>query len=102
VINTGASQRSTAGYGQVVAYQKSHPVIIDTTRARMVKVQFNIRTTSSIGSVTIETLISSMEFHIVQADTLFLLCLTNMDTLGVYYNNLKNILITPKDSIPIV
>ena len=89
VIDTGASQRSTAGYKQVAAYQKSHPITIDTTRAGMVKVQFGIGTASSTGSVTIKTPIGSVEFHVVRADTPFLLCLADMDALGVYYNNLK-------------
>jgi hypothetical protein len=102
VIDTGASQRSIAGYGQVVAYQKSHPVTIDTTRAGMVKVQFGIGTASSIGSVTVQTPIGTVEFHVVQADTPFLLCLADMDALGVYYNNLKNALVTLKGSIPVV
>jgi hypothetical protein len=43
-----------------------------------------------------------MEFHIVRADTSFLLCLADMDTLGVYYNNLTDCLVTPERSIPVI
>jgi hypothetical protein len=99
VIDTGASQRSTAGYSQVRAYQKIRPATIDTARAGMVKVQFGIGTTTSIGSLTIQTPIGRVEFHIVQADTPFLLCLTDMDKLEVYYNNLTNKLVTPKGPV---
>lgn len=102
VIDTGASQRSTAGYGQVRAYQKNHPATIDTARAGMVKVQFGIGTTTSIGSLTIQTPIGRVEFHVVQADTLFLLCLADMDKLKVYYNNLTNKLVTPKGPVPVI
>jgi hypothetical protein len=65
----------------------------------MVKVQFGIGTTTSIGSLTIQTPIGRVEFHIVQADTPFLLCLTDMDKLEVYYNNLTNKLVTPKGPV---
>jgi hypothetical protein len=102
VIDTRASQKSTAGYGQVLAYQKSYPVTIDIAKARMVKVQFGIGTASLIGLITINTPIGSVEFHIVRADTPFLLCLTDMDALRVYYNNLENTLITPNGPIPVV
>ena len=44
---------------------------IDTTKAGAVNVQFGIGSTASIGSI------------IVEADTPFLFCLKDMDTLGV-------------------
>jgi hypothetical protein len=102
VIDTGASQKSTAGYNQFLAYRKIYPAIIDTTRAGQVTVQFGIGGASSIRSVMIQTPIGNVEFHVVQADTPFLLCLANMDTLGVYYNNLTDCLVTPERSIPII
>ena len=43
-----------------------------------------------------------MEFHVVQADTPFLLCIADMDALGVYYNNLSDYLVTPEKSIPVI
>ena len=101
VIDTGASQRSTAGYEQYLAYTKTYSEKIDTSRAGMVRVQFGIGTTSSIGSIVIQTPIGKVEFHVVQADTPFLLCLADMDTLGVYYNNITDTLITPTGSIPV-
>ena len=42
VIDTGASQKSTAGYNQFLAYGKTYPTNIDTTRAGQVTVQFGI------------------------------------------------------------
>jgi hypothetical protein len=102
VIDTGASQKSTAGYNQFLAYGKTYPTNIDTTRAGQVTVQFGIGGTSSIGSVRIQTPIGNVEFHVVQADTPFLLCLADMDALGVYYNNLSDRLVTPEKSIPVI
>jgi hypothetical protein len=102
VIDTGASQKSTAGYNQFLAYGKTYPTNIDTTRAGQVTVQFGIGGTSSIGSVRIQTPIGNVEFHVVQTDTPFLLCLADMDALGVYYNNLSDRLVTPEKSIPVI
>ena len=102
MIDTGASKKSTAGYGQYLAYKKTYDTTIDTSKAGAINVQFGIGSTPSVGSITINTPIGNVEFHIVQADTPFLLCLTNMDTLKVFYNNLSNVLITPTKSIPVI
>ena len=50
-------------------------------QARAVNVQFGIGLTILIGSVAVKTLISLVNFYIVKADTLFLLCLTGIDRL---------------------
>jgi hypothetical protein len=44
-------------------------------------VQFSIGLTILIRLVAVKTLISLVNFHIVKADTPFLLCLTNIDRL---------------------
>src|SRR6266498_1835225 len=51
--------------------------------------------------MTINTLISNIDFHVVQADTPFLLCLADMDNLRTYYNNVTDTLITPSGKLPI-
>ena len=102
MIDTGASKRSRAGYGQFLAYSKTHTTTLDTARAGLVNVQFGIGSACSIGSVTVKTPVGTVEFHVVQADTPFLLCLSDMDSLRVYYNNLTNTLITPTESVPVV
>ena len=56
VIDTGASKKSTAGYDQYLAYERTYSGRIDTTKAGMIKVQFGIGTTSSIGSITVTAL----------------------------------------------
>jgi len=47
----------------------------------IVSVQFGIGSISSIGSIKVDTLIGTVEFHIVKVDTPFLLCLADMDNL---------------------
>ena len=102
VIDRGASRRSTGGFGQYLAYKKTHPVKLDTTKAGMVNVQFGIGSATSIGSITIPTSIGVVEFHIVKADTPFLLCLHDMDALQAQFLNLTNKIVTPKGSVPVV
>jgi hypothetical protein len=68
----------------------------------MARIHFGIRSASSIGSVTIKTPIGKIEFHVLETDTPFLLCIDDMDALGVYYNNVDNMLITPEGTFPVI
>ena len=103
MIDTGASKRSTAGYGQYLAYKKHvTPIQVNKTKAGAINVQFGIGSTSSIGSLLLDTPIGIIEFHVVEADTPFLLCLEDMDKLNVYFNNLENVVITSTKSVPMV
>jgi hypothetical protein len=102
MVNTGASKNSTAGYSQYLAYRKLNGDNIDTTKAGAINVQFGIGSTASIGSIQAKTPIGTVEFHIVKADTPFLLYFVDIDTLQVYYNNLQNVLVTPSGPVPVV
>ena len=103
MIDTGASKKSTAGYGQFQALQMVDPsVTLDISTKGQINVQFGIGTTSSIGSTDITSPIGRVRLHIVQADTPFLLCLADLDRLEVYFNNLKNTIITPTGEVPVV
>lgn len=103
MIDTGASRRSTAGYSQYVAYQKAYSprYTLDTTNTGGADVQFGLGVTTLVGSVLVDILVGQVRFYVVYADTPFLLCLANMDALQVYYNNIKNVLITPSRTVPI-
>jgi len=107
MIDTGASTKSTAGIGQFDALQKlDSKVALDVSTKGQVKIQFGIGMAPSIGSTDIDTPIGQVRFHVVQADTPFLLCLADMDRLRVHYNNLSNMMISdskdhPKE-IPVV
>ncbi|KHJ30393.1 hypothetical protein EV44_g3899 [Erysiphe necator] len=99
LIDTGASKHSTAGLKQLKALQKIKSLPINKTKAGAIKVQFGIGSSDSIGSINLETPIGFIEFQIVNADTPFLLSLSDMDKLRVYYDNLRNILITPTKTV---
>jgi hypothetical protein len=103
MVDTGASKKSTAGYGQFQALQRVNQNIrLDTLTKGQVSVQFGIGIASSIGTVEVNSLIGKVHFHVVHADTPFLLCLADMDSLQVYYNNLKDIIITCTGAVQVV
>src|SRR6266704_2518089 len=97
MIDTGALKKSTVGYRQYLAYKATinDNMDIDITQTGAVNVQFGIGLTALIGSVAVKTLIGLIDFHVVKADTPFLLCLVDMDRLQVYYNNVTDTLIGP-------
>ena len=103
IIDTGASKQSAAGYRRFFTYKKKiKHVQVDKSRAGAVNVQFSIGFTSSIGSLLLDNSIGIVEFHVVEADTSFLLCPKDMDKLNVYFNNLENLLIASTKSVPVV
>src|SRR5271170_5765081 len=75
---------------------------LDTSTKGQVTVQFGIGSTSSIGTANVDTPIGEVQFHIVDANTPFLLCLADMDKLQVYYNNIKDVLVTRTREVPVV
>jgi hypothetical protein len=97
MIDISTSKKSIADYGQYLAYKNitADNTDIDTTQIGAVNVQFGIGSAVSIGSVIVKTLISLIDFYVVKADTSFLLCLTDIDKLRVYYNNVTDALIGP-------
>jgi hypothetical protein len=103
IIDTGTSKMSTAGYRQYLAYRNTitDSTDIDTSQIRAVNVQFGIGSTASIGSVIVKTPIGPVDFHVVKADTPFLLCLADIDRLRVYYNNVTDTLIGPALTLPV-
>ena len=65
------------------------------TTQDIVNIQFNIKLTLLIKLAKVVTPISIIKFYIIKVNTPFLLYLADIDYLQVYFNNLKNILITP-------
>jgi hypothetical protein len=103
MVDTSASKKSTAGYRQFQALQRVNQNIrLDTSTKGQVSVQFGIGMASSIGTVEVDSPIGKVHFHVVHADTPFLLCLADMDSLQVYYNNLKDIIITRTGAVQVV
>src|SRR6266702_2418083 len=83
IINTGASKKSTAGYRQYLTYKTTanNNTDINIIQTGAINVQFGIGSTALIGSVTVKTPISLVDFHIIKIDTPFLLCLTDINKL---------------------
>ena len=83
MIDTGASKKSTAGYRQYLTYKATtnDNTDINTTQTGAVNVQFGIGSTASIRSVAVKTPIGLVDFHVVKADTPFLLCFVDIDKL---------------------
>ncbi len=104
MIDSRASVRSTADYEQYLAFTKNTPIELDPTKAGAVNVQFDIGSTPSIGSLTIDTPFELVEFHVIKADTPFLLSLADMNRLKVYFNNVENTLFmtTKNRSLPVI
>ena len=103
MIDTGAFKHSIAGYGQFMAFTRDiKDTTINISKAGTIHVQFRIGLILSMGSVLIQTPIGHIEFHIVKADTPFLLCLADMDRLGVYFNNIDNSLVMKSTRIPVI
>jgi hypothetical protein len=67
---------------------------LNTLTKGPVSIQFSISIAFFIGTVEVDSLIGKVHFHVVYADTPFLLCLADINSLQVYYNNLKDIIIT--------
>ena len=83
IIDTGASKKSTIGYGQYLAYKTTidDNININITQTGAINVQFGISLTALIRLVKVKTPISLVNFYIVKADTPFLLCLIDIDRL---------------------
>jgi hypothetical protein len=94
MIDSSASTKSTAEYGQYLAFNKINSIIdLNLFRTGIVNVQFEIGSASSIESLIIDISFEVVKFHVIKADTSFLLSLADMDRLKVYFNNVTNSLI---------
>jgi len=56
----------------------------------------------SIRTTDINSPIGKVQFHIIKADTPFLLYLADMDRLHIKYNNLKDVVITRTKRVLVV
>ena len=95
IPDTNAAKVSTAGKSQFKALQHEMPEIkLDTTCANEATICFGSKMSlSSISIVQIFTSVGTTNFHVIDTPTLFLLCLKDINTLGIYLNNIINQLI---------
>lgn len=101
--DTGAAKISTAGHSQFAALQRSHPVTLDTTTAGQAEVRFGPgQPVASLGTTTVPTPLGDLVFHVVPTPTPFLLCLQDMDSRGIMFDNLSNVLRKGSLAVPVV
>ncbi|KAI0994279.1 hypothetical protein K3495_g13903, partial [Podosphaera aphanis] len=101
--DTGAAGVSTAGEPQFIALQRHLPKLqININRAGEHTIKFGLGKSSSIGTINVPTPIGIITFHVVPVSTPFLLCLEDMDKLGVIIDNLQNFMIQGSKKVPIV
>ncbi|KAM4060351.1 DUF1421 multi-domain protein [Hirsutella rhossiliensis] len=83
---------STAGYSQYIALQREDPsVALDSSTSGQASIKFgNSDAIHSLGTVALNTPLGRITFHVLQTPTPFLLCLADMDRLGIYFNNITD------------
>ncbi|KAM4059749.1 integrase core domain-containing protein [Hirsutella rhossiliensis] len=81
----------TAGYSQYIALQREDPsVALDSSTSGQASIKFgNGDTINSLAQLPKNTL-GRITFHVLQTPTPFLLCLADMDRLGIYFNNITD------------
>jgi hypothetical protein len=82
MIDSNASTKSIAEYEQYLTFKKNKidsSVDLNLSRTETVNVQFDIESASSIESLTLDTSFEIMKFHVIKADTSFLLSLADMN-----------------------
>ena len=102
--DTGAANVSTAGREQLLALQREDPrVELDKQTAGQASIKFGKGSSvTSIGTTTVKTPIGIITFHVLDTPTPFLLCLADMDRLGVYLDNTRDELVCGTTRVPII
>lgn len=90
------------GYWHFLAYKKN-AIAINTSKASTVNVQFKIRSTLSLDSILNRDLYWTSRILCGQSRHFFLLSLADIDLLGVYFDNIKNILVIEnRNLVPLI
>jgi hypothetical protein len=78
-------------------------ITLDTSTAGLHRVHFGDNPESTnIGTVAGDTPFGIINFHVVSANTPFLLCLADMDRHKVWFNNLKIVMVHEGKHYPVV
>ena len=96
MLDTGASGVSTVGKGQYMALKTILPDLeIDLSAAKH-SIKFGKGRVDSEGTIVVSTPFGEVVFHVVPAHTPFLLCIDDIDSMGIFLNNLQNVLFQPR------
>ena len=102
--DTGAAGVSTAGRPQFQALQKIDPTVqLDVSTAGKHSIRgVGKGELSSEGTIHVQTPLGTIRFEVLPAAIPFLLCIADMDKLGVIFDNINNVLIQGNKRVPIV
>ncbi|KAM4067641.1 transposase [Hirsutella rhossiliensis] len=102
MLDTGASDVSTAGLDQFHAWQREdHCATLDTTRAGQTGISFGDGPRIvSVGATAIRTAFGPVDFHVLPTKTPFLLSLADMARLGLFFNNQTNEVVRDDIRVP--
>ncbi|KAJ0162349.1 hypothetical protein CTA2_4704 [Colletotrichum tanaceti] len=100
VPDTSATGFSTAGHSQVTALQRIQPAEVRPNRRVLVRFGQD-QPVESRSVVIVDTPFGPIRFHVVPVNTPFILCLTDMDRLGIYFNNIDNVLCQGSITVPV-
>ena len=100
MLDTGAAKGSTVGEEQFQAYCKFIGREDFMDRSRTSNCKFGFALAKGVGIARVEfpvgTLTFSATFHVIDKQTPFLLCINDMDRLGIYLDNLDNAVVHKK------
>ena len=97
IINIKVVRVLTTGFGQYLIYKETVDLTatLNTSNAGAIKVKFGIGSISSVNSLKVQLLVREIVFYIIYANTPFLMSLRDLNSLGYYYNNFINKVVTP-------
>lgn len=97
LINSSASTKSIIRLSQLKALPIIESTIkINNSKNHLAKFIFTISNTASLSHINLDTLIGLIIFYIVFVNTLFFLCLADINKLSVFFNNITNELVYEK------
>jgi hypothetical protein len=100
--DTGASGISSGGERQIQALMKLDPTIQINRTDVPETLRFGKGTTTTERFVTVRTPIREVKFWVVETDTPLLMCIQDMDRLGIQFDNLTNVIVQGKKKVPVV
>jgi hypothetical protein len=103
ILDTRASGISTARKPQVIALQKLNLSIkINISIAGFYQIKFGAGEIILISIIYITTPISNIPFHVLLTNISFLLCLQDINKLGIQFDNIRNLFVRGNKILPII
>jgi hypothetical protein len=93
LIDHDAANFSSKSIEQFTILQRISKTTLILNKKRIISFKFNIDEILFIDIVNLKIFVDVITFHIVLVQTLFLLCLVDINRLRLYFNNLINMLI---------